>query len=69
MITKIYVKVGKNKAGRSYIGLFATYPCGTSQRTTALTFDRIVIADILGLPVGALSTLSPGEHPIAVKTV
>lgn len=69
MITKIYVKVGKNKAGRSYIGLFVTYPCGTSQRTTALTFDRIVIADILGMPVGALSTLSPGEHPVAVKTV
>ena len=69
MITKLYVKVGKNKAGKPYIGLFATYPCGTSQRTTALTFDRIVIADILGMPVGALSTLSIGEHPIAVKTV
>lgn len=69
MITKLYVKVGKNKAGKPYIGLFATYPCGTSQRTTALTFDRIVIADILGMPVGALGTLSIGEHSIAVKTV
>lgn len=67
MIEKLFVKVGKSKAGKPYIGLFATYPCGTSQRTSALTFDRIVIADILGMPVGALSTLSAGVHPIAVK--